>query len=154
MDVFNLHGEEWDRTEDRDGWCSKDAWVGHRLGAELLGGSLYELAPGNRLWPYHVHHANEEWLLVVSGTPTLRSPDGEQVLREGDVACFRRGPDGAHQVSNRTDAPVRLLMLSTMLMPEIVEYLDTGKVGTRDANGKRILLSRAGEAVEYWDGEA
>jgi uncharacterized cupin superfamily protein len=153
VDVFNLHGDEWNRTEEREGWRSKDAWIGHRLGAELLGGSLYELEPGQRLFPYHVHHANEEWIVVVRGTPTLRTPDGEQELREGDVAVFRRGAEGAHQVANRSDAPVRVLMLSSKVNPEIVEYLDTGKVGTRDAKGERILLSRAGEAVDYWDGE-
>ena len=153
MEIFNLRGDEWDRTEEREGWRSKDAWVGARLGAELIGGSLYELEPGDRLWPYHTHHANEEWLIVVSGTPTLRSPDGEQDLREGDVACFRRGPEGAHQVSNRTDAPVRVLMLSTLLAPEIVEYLDTGKVGTRDARGNRLMLARPGPTAEYWEGE-
>lgn len=71
MDVFNLHGDEWDRTEEREGWRSKDAWVGARLNAELIGGSLYELEPGDRLWPYHTHHANEEWLLVVRGQPTF-----------------------------------------------------------------------------------
>ena len=153
MDVFNLHGDEWDRVEEREGWRSRDAWVGARLGAELIGGSLYELDPGDRLWPYHTHHANEEWLIVVRGTPTLRTPDGEQELREGDVACFRRGPDGAHQVSNRTGSPVRVLMLSTLLAPEIVEYLDTGKVGTRDARGNRLTLSRPGPPADYWEGE-
>jgi uncharacterized cupin superfamily protein len=153
VDVFNLHGDEWDRVEERDGWRSKDAWVGARLGAELIGGSLYELEPGDRLWPYHTHHANEEWLIVVRGTPTLRTPDREQELREGDVACFRRGPDGAHQVSNRTDAPVRVLMLSTLVAPEIVEYLDTGKVGTRDARGNRLMLSRPGPPTDYWEDE-
>ena len=153
MDVFNLHGDEWDRTEEREGWRSKDAWVGARLGAELIGASLYELEPGDRLWPYHTHHANEEWLIVVGGTPTLRTPDGEQELREGDVVCFRRGPEGAHQVSNRTDGPVRVLMLSTLLAPEIVEYLDTGKVGTRDARGIQLALARPGEPAEYWEGE-
>jgi len=153
VDVFNLHGDEWDRTEEREGWRSKDAFVGQRLEAELIGGSLYELAPGDRLWPYHVHHANEEWVVVIRGTPTLRSPDGEQELGEGDVACFRRGPEGAHQISNRTESPVRVLMLSTLLAPEIVEYLDTGKVGTRDAKGKRIHLARPGPAVEYWEDE-
>ncbi|HET9938860.1 MAG TPA: cupin domain-containing protein [Gaiella sp.] len=153
MDVFNLHGDEWNRTEEREGWRSRDAWIGNRLGAELLGGSLYELDPGQRLFPYHLHHANEEWIVVVRGTPTLRTPDGEQELREGDVAVFRRGAEGAHQVANRSDAPVRVLMLSSKVNPEIVEYLDTGKVGTRDAKGERILLSRAGEAVDYWDGE-
>ena len=153
MDVFNLHRDEWDRVEEREGWRSRDAWVGARLGAELIGGSLYELEPGDRLWPYHTHHANEEWLIVVRGTPTLRTPDGEQELREGDVACFRRGPDGAHQVSNRTASPVRVLMLSTLLAPEIVEYLDTGKMGTRDARGNRLTLSRPGPSADYWDGE-
>jgi uncharacterized cupin superfamily protein len=153
MDVFNLHGDDWDRTEDRPGWRSKDAWVGHRLGSELLGGSLYELEPGDRLWPYHTHHANEEWLIVVRGEPTLRTPDGEQQLRACDVAVFRRGAEGAHQVSNRTDEPIRVLMLSSMIAPELVEYLDTGKVGTRDARGERLFLARPGPNLDYWEGE-
>jgi uncharacterized cupin superfamily protein len=152
--IFNLYGDEWDSGEDRPGWRKKDAWVGHRIGGELIGGSLYELEPGDRLWPYHTHHANEEWLLVVRGRPTLRTPEGEQELREGDVAVFRRGAAGAHQVTNHTDAPIRVLMLSSMVMPEIVEYLDSGKVGTRDAKGERLFLSRPGPPVDYWDGEA
>jgi hypothetical protein len=44
-------------------------------------------------------------------------------------------------------------MLSTMIAPEIVEYLDTGKVGARGANGERIMLSRPGPSVDYWEGE-
>jgi len=112
VDVFTLHGDDWNRVEEREGWRSRDAWVGARLNAELIGGSLYELEPGDRLWPYHVHHANEEWLIVVRGQPTLRSSEGEQDLKEGDVVCFPRGKDGAHQVSNRTDSPIRVLMLS------------------------------------------
>jgi uncharacterized cupin superfamily protein len=151
--VFNLHGDEWDRTEEREGWRSKDAWVGARIDAELIGGSVYELAPGDRLWPYHTHHANEEWVLVVRGTPTLRTPEGEQDLKEGDVVCFRRGKDGAHQISNRTDSPIRVLMLSTLIAPDIVEYLDTGKIGARSVAGERILLSRPGPQLDYWEGE-
>jgi uncharacterized cupin superfamily protein len=56
--------------------------VGADIGAELIGGSMYELEPGDRLWPYHTHHANEEWVIVVRGEPTLRTPDGEQALKE------------------------------------------------------------------------
>jgi uncharacterized cupin superfamily protein len=153
MDVFNLLGDEWDRVEERPGWRSKDAWVGARLHAELLGGSLYELEPGSRLWPYHLHHANEEWLLVVRGRPTLRSPDGEQELREGDVVVFPRGTAGAHQVSNATDESIRVLMLSSMLAPDILEYPDSGKVGARSVAGERILMSRPGPMLDYWDGE-
>lgn len=62
--------------------------------------------------PYHTHHANEEWLLVVEGEPALRTPEGEHELREGDVVAFPRGGEGLHQVSNRSEAPIRVLMLS------------------------------------------
>jgi uncharacterized cupin superfamily protein len=151
--IFNLNGDEWDRTEDREGWRSKDAWVGARIGAELIGGSMYELEPGDRLWPYHTHHANEEWLVVVRGEPTLRTPEGERTLTEGDVVCFPRGKEGAHQVRNRTDSPIRVLMLSTLIAPDIVEYLDSGKIGARSVKGERILLSRPGPELDYWEGE-
>jgi len=153
MKVFNLHGDEWDRVEERVGWRSKDAWVSARLGAELIGGSMYELDRGDRLWPYHTHHANEEWLIVVRGQPTLRTAAGEQDLQEGDVVCFRRGNEGYHQVSNRTESPIRVLMLSTLLAPDIVEYPDSGKIGARSVAGERILLSRPGPLLDYWDGE-
>jgi len=151
--VFNLYGDDWDRTEDRPGWRSRDAWVGARIGAELIGGSMYELEPGDRLWPYHTHHANEEWLVVMRGRPTLRTPEAERELVEGDVACFPRGKAGAHQVRNDTDAPIRVLMLSTLIQPDIVEYLDSGKIGARGAEGERLLMSRPGPILDYWDGE-
>jgi uncharacterized cupin superfamily protein len=154
MKIFNLHGEiEWDRAEGRPGWRSKDAWVGHHIGGELLGGSMYEVEPGNRLWPYHTHHANEEWLLVVRGRPTLRTPEGERELQEGDVVAFPRGDEGLHQVSNRTDEPIRVLMLSTLIRPDLVHYADSGKFGARDVKGERVLLSRPGPLLDYWDGE-
>jgi uncharacterized cupin superfamily protein len=127
--------------------------VGRRIGGELIGASLYELHAGDRLWPYHTHHANEEWLIVLRGQPTLRSPEGERGLREGDVVCFPRGKKGAHQVINRTDAAIRVLMLSTLINPEIVEYIDSGKIGARSVADERIMLSRPGPMLDYWDGE-
>jgi uncharacterized cupin superfamily protein len=153
VEVFNLYGDEWDRVEKREGWRSKDAWVGHRIGGELIGASMYELEPGDRLWPYHTHHANEEWLLVVQGQPTLRTPEGERELREGDVVAFARGKDGAHQVRNGTASPIRVLMLSTLVAPDIVEYLDTGKIGARSVANERIMLGRPGPELDYWEGE-
>jgi uncharacterized cupin superfamily protein len=151
--IFNLKSDEWDRVEDRAGWRSKDAWVGARIEAELIGGSMYELEPGDRLWPYHTHHGNEEWIIVLRGRPTLRTPEGEQQLDESDVVAFRRGKDGAHQVRNDTDAPIRVLMLSTLLAPDVVEYLDSGKVSVVDAKGERLFREFRGRDAEYWEGE-
>lgn len=153
MKVFNVNGDRWDRVEARSGWRSKDAWVGAHIDAELIGGSMYELEPGSRLWPYHTHHGNEEWMIVLRGRPTLRTPEGERDLEEGDVVAFQRGERGAHQISNRTDEPIRVLMLSTRISPDIVEYLDSGKLAALDAKGQRLFRSFRGADVEYWEGE-
>ena len=154
MKIFNLNGDEWDRVEDRPGWRSKDAWVGAHIGAELIGGSMYELEPGDRLWPYHTHHANEEWMIVLRGRPTLRTPEGEQGLTEGDVVAFPRGTDGrAPDLRNDTDAPIRVLMLSTLLAPDIVEYLDAGRSRPSTRKASDSSGSSAGPDAEYWEGE-
>ena len=44
-------------------------------------------------------------------------------------------------------------MLSTLLSPDVVEYLDSGKVGAVDAAGQRLFRTHRGEDAEYWDGE-
>ncbi len=153
MKSFNLYGDEWDETRDREGWRIKEAFVGHRIGAALLGASVSEVEPGCKLWPYHAHHANAEWAIVLRGEPTLRTPEGEHVLAEGDVVAFPRGKDGAHQIINRTDAPVRVLMLSSRVGPDIVEYVDTGKVYATDVAGDPIMFARPGPTLDYWEGE-
>ena len=153
MNVFNLYNDELDDSRDREGWRVTGATVGEQIGGELIGAGLYEVEPGNKLWPYHTHHANEEWLLVVRGRPTLRTPEGERQLAGGDVVCFPRGKAGAHQVWNGTDSPIRVLMLSTKIAPDIVEYLDTGKVGARSVAGDQIMFARPGPELDYWEGE-
>ena len=64
-----------------------------------------------------------------------------------------RGKEGAHQIKNTTDVPIRVLMLSTLIAPDIVEYLDTGKLGARSVAGDRILFARPGPELDYWEGE-
>jgi uncharacterized cupin superfamily protein len=153
MKIFNLNGNEWDGTRDREGWRIKAALVGRHIGAELLGATMSEVEPGNKMWPYHTHHANEEWVIVLAGEPTLRTPDGERVLKEGDIVCFPRGNDGAHQIINRTDIRIRVLMLSSTIDPDTIEYLDTGKLLAKDAAGEDIVFARPGPAADFWEGE-
>src|SRR5262249_22098749 len=97
----------WERTNDRPGYRHSVTAVGRQLGGSLLGGSLYELPPGEKTWPYHYEQGCEEWLLVVSGHPTLRSPSGEQQLEPGDLAVFPEGPEGGapRRQSHRRDLP-------------------------------------------------
>ena len=154
MERFNLESGDLERERaEPEGWTWRATGVGERLGASMIGATLYELPPGGRSFPYHYEYGCEEWLLVVSGTPTLRDPDGEHELVPGDVVCFPEGPEGAHLVHNRTDGPVRVLLLSTKGRPAIAVYPDSGKVGARSITGERIVLGRPGPLLDYWDGE-
>jgi uncharacterized cupin superfamily protein len=99
--------------------------VGAQAGAQELAANVYELDPGAVGSPLHVHHANEELLLVLAGTLSLRGPDGTQLLPAGAVVAFPRGQAGAHSLVNRSDAPVRYLVVSTTNRPDVVEYPDT-----------------------------
>jgi uncharacterized cupin superfamily protein len=153
MKIFNLQSDDWDGTRDREGWRISAILVGQRVGGELIGATMSEVEPGSKLWPYHTHHLNEEWLIVLHGEPTLRTPEGETQLREGDVVCFPRGSEGAHQISNRTESPVRVLMLSSMIQGDIVEYLDTGKLLAKGVDDEDIVFARPGPTADYWEGE-
>ena len=153
MKTFNLNSDEWDGTRDREGWRARGALVGQRIGAELIGATMSEVEPGDKLWPYHTHYLNEEWVIALRGEPTLRTPEGEHVLTEGDIVCFPPGKDGAHQIINRSDSPIRVLMLSSMTRGEIIEYLDTGKVLAKGVEDEDIMFARPGATVEYWEGE-
>ena len=155
MQIANLFSAELDETQEREGFRWRGAAIGSRVGATKIGCSIYELEPGERTFPYHLHWGNEEWLLVLDGAPTLRSHDGEQELRAGDLVAFPEGPDGAHAVANRSDAIARVAIFSTLRLPSVVEYLDSDKVGVRwGLQDGQVLRFRRSDAVDYWEGEA
>jgi uncharacterized cupin superfamily protein len=106
-----------------------DGVRGQRLVREAgrpLAAAVWELPPGSDGMPYHFHHGTEEYLIVLSGIGTLRTPNGERELRPGAVAHFSPGPEGAHTVMNRGAEPLRYVMVGAHTSPDIVEYLDEG----------------------------
>lgn len=153
MQVVNLYGDEWGEEQWplHPGYVKNILRVGHRLGGEKIGATLYELPPGMKSFPYHWHRGLEELLIVLDGRPTLRTPDGEQQLERGDVVSFPTTPEGAHKLWNDTDEPVRYLMLSTLMELDIVHYPDSDKVGIRGEDFR--LLVRPESGVDYMDGE-
>jgi uncharacterized cupin superfamily protein len=148
-ELVNLYEVVPERDEaDPPGYRSRMARFGPSIGGEQLGGSVYELDPGDSVCPYHYEDPEEEWLLVLVGRPTLRDPVGEHELVEGDLVCFPKGPDGAHKVTNSTEETVRILMLSTRAEPAISVYPDSNKLGVFPMR----KLFRIKDAVDYWDG--
>jgi uncharacterized cupin superfamily protein len=142
----------WDDS-DPEGFRAGMARLGGLLGAKETGISVYELPPGQSICPYHYECGEEEWLLVLSGTPTLRTPDGEERLAPWDVTCFPRGPEGAHSVRNETAETARVLMFSTVVTPTATVYPDSDKVGIWTGDKETDVLVRRSSRVGYYDGE-
>ena len=127
---------------------------GKQLGAATTGTSVYELPPGQQLCPYHYEYGDEEWLIVLDGRPTLRTPEGTEELAPWDVVFFPPGPEGAHAVRNDTDETVRMLMYSTVNHPAATVYPDSDKIGIWTGNEDDSVMVRRSSKVEYYDGEA
>ncbi len=106
-------------AEDPDGFRAGMARLGPQLGAEQTGSSVYELPPGEALCPYHYEHGEEEWVLVLQGRPSVRTPEGVEQLQPLDIVFFPRGPEGAHQIRNDAAEPARVLMWSAIVYPTV-----------------------------------
>jgi uncharacterized cupin superfamily protein len=139
--------------EDPEGFRSGIARLGKLLGAEESGISIYEIPPGQSICPYHYEVGEEEWLLVLEGTPTLRHPAGSEALDPWDVVLFPRGPEGAHGVGNETERTVRVLMFSTVIVPTATVYPDSDKVGIWTGDPAVDVMVRRASKVDYYDGE-
>jgi len=152
----NLLQPEFDDVRDHPGFACRRARLGRQAGARSLGASLWELPPGEAAYPYHFHHVEEELIAVVSGRPSLRTPEGWRELEEGEVVAFPVGEAGAHQLLNRTGEPARFLSFSTGGEPEIVVYPDSDKVGLygRSAHPGLSGFYRRSEGVDYYEGES
>jgi uncharacterized cupin superfamily protein len=154
----NIFDPEFDADQDRPGFACRRAKLGRQAGAERLGASLYEIPPGQATFPYHAHTANEELLVVLDGTASLRTPAGWRELEAGEVVSFPTGEDGTHQVANRSQSTARVLVLSTMIAPEVNIYPDSAKLmaATRapGAAGEGFQEAyRRDDATDYWEGE-
>jgi uncharacterized cupin superfamily protein len=139
--------------DDPDGFRAGMFRFGPRLGAERTGASVYELPPGQAVCPYHYEYGEEEWVLVLQGRPTLRTPDGSERLEPFDVAFFPRGPAGAHQIRNDSDAPARVLMWSEVIVPAATVYPDSDKIGVWTGNKADDVMVERSSDVDYYHGE-
>ena len=139
--------------EDPDGFRAGMFRPGPDLGARASGASLYVLPPGQAICPYHYEHAEEEWALVLSGTATVRTPEGTEEAGPDALFFFPKGPAGAHGIANRGEEPVRVLMWSTVTWPAVTVYPDSDKVGVYLEDRSENVIVRRSSNVDYYDGE-
>lgn len=89
---------------------------------------LRQLNPGQFSAPYHFHRYAEELFMIISGTMTLRSPKGLEVVETGDMIFFEMGESGAHQFYNHSEEPCIYLDVRTFIGYDVCDYPDSNKI--------------------------
>jgi len=107
------------------------------------------LNPGQYSFPYHFHRNSEELMMVISGTMTLRSPNGFEVVTKGDIVFIEMGETGAHQFFNHSNEPCTYLDIRTLIGIDIVEYPDSDKINILPA----FEIFEKKSKVNYFKGE-
>jgi uncharacterized cupin superfamily protein len=137
---MNLLEPTWDAEVTAGDAVLRAVRLAQHAGAQRLAANLYELDPGAIVSPLHFHHANEELLFVISGTPSVRrGPGDDRVLTPGEVVSFPVGPSGTHQVLNRSGAPGRVLVCATNNLPEVAEQVENKTLAVITPGGLQLV---------------
>ncbi|MFO0727514.1 MAG: cupin domain-containing protein [Myxococcota bacterium] len=156
--ILNLNDVELHEQSHGERFGCRLGLVGDKIGAKKLGYNLTVILPGKAAWPCHAHMVNEEMFLILEGEGEVRIGPERYPIKTGDViACPPGGAETAHQMINTSTKDLRVLAVSTKLVPEVVEYPDSNKTGVAVVvPGKEAplrFLVRSGTTLDYWEGE-
>lgn len=128
--------------------------LGALSGSSRTAAYLYEMEPGEAMCPYHYEYV-EEWMLVVAGEASVRTPEGERTLAAGELVRFPAGASGAHKVGNRGAVRCRVMLFSEARAPAVSVYPDSNKIGVWPAGDDTAndLLFVRDTAVPWSHGE-
>ena len=98
------------------------------INPQNLNFDIRQLNPGQCSAPYHFHRFAEELFVIMSGSATLRTPDGFEVVGQGDIIFFGMGESGAHQLFNHMELPCIFLDIRTYIGFDVCEYPDSNKI--------------------------
>lgn len=120
-----------------------------RVNPENLNFDLRQLNPDQYCAAYHFHRYAEELFMILSGSATLRTPKGLEVVTNGDLIFFEKGETGAHQLYNHTTEPCIYLDIRTFIGHDICEYPDSNKIFLVPS----YEIFNKDTQVNYFDGE-
>jgi len=138
--------------------------LGPLVGAKSIGSSLIEIEPGRQAFPNHYHTANEEAVYVLEGKGHVRIGKEEIAIEAGDYIAFPVGPETSHSIRNSSNAPLKMLCISTLHPVEVIGYPDSKKVAAfaLPEAGKGFMtgaspwvrmLVKEQPNVDYYEGE-
>lgn len=149
--IFN--SEELEFTEmpfrlDQYKWKTSQR-LSELAGSKHMFFNVRSLDPGKFSFPYHFHRNSEELFVIFSGSATLRTPEGLQIVNKGDIVFFELNETGAHQLYNHTEEPCLYLDLRTNMGLDICEYPDSNKINVLPNQA----IFEQSSAVDYLKGE-
>lgn len=98
--------------------------LGDLLGLKNFGVNLTTLPPKSASALRHYHARQDEFVYIVSGTPTLVTDNERRVLQPGMCAGFAAGEANAHCLVNETDQDVVYLEVGDRTPGDSVTYPD------------------------------
>ena len=119
------------------------------VGSKHMVFDIRKLNPGKYSFPYHFHHHAEELIMVISGSMTIRTTKGFEIVENGQLMFFEMGETSAHQFYNHSTIPCVYLDIRTTVGIDICEYPDSGKINISPFNQ---IFEKQSE-VDYNKGE-
>lgn len=118
--------------------------LGDLFGLRNFGVNLTTLAPGAESAMLHRHQVQDEFIYILSGTPTLVTDKGEQQLRPSMCAGFPAG-GLAHHLVNRSAADVTYLEIGDRLPGDVAEYPVDDLKAVLSPEGKWVFMHKDGQ---------
>ncbi len=119
--------------------------LGDAFGIEKFGVNLTQLAPGAQSSLFHLHTKQEEFIYILSGSPTLVLEDEEIELSPGMCAGFKPGK-GAHQLVNQSTEVVTYLEIGDRVSGDEGLYPRDDIVAVLGSNGKWAFTHKDGRS--------
>lgn len=119
--------------------------LGDLFGLTHFGVNLTTLAPGAASSIRHAHSLQDEFIFIVSGTPTLVTDEGRTVLSPGMCSGFKAGAGNAHQLVNESPNAVVVLEVGDRTDGDTVTYPEADLMG-RQQGGQWLFFRKNGEA--------
>jgi uncharacterized cupin superfamily protein len=118
--------------------------LGDYFGLTQFGVNLTELSPGAVSALAHSHSNQDEFILILEGSPTLVLGEQEFSLSPGDCYGFKAGTGIAHQLVNRSQETVTYLEMGDRTPGDEVEYPNDDLKAIQSNNGKWVLTHKDG----------
>jgi uncharacterized cupin superfamily protein len=119
------------------------------INPQNLNFDLRQLNPDQYSAPFHFHRYAEELFMIVSGSATLRTSKGLEIVNVGDLIFFEIGETGAHQLYNHTNESCVYLDIRTYNGYDIAEYPDSDKILLAPS----FEIFNKDSQAKYFDGE-